>query len=254
MPDLVVQHPRLAGDGLDHVVAVEALQRLEEVERAAGAAGAAHVDVDDREAEQVGDRADRALAAARVGVAVARVLDQGRVGPRRWRRAGGRRSPAWSRRAWSGSRSRRWGCAGRRACVLGGAERSGRTPSGRGGRPGSRRRRRRRGTARRRARPLAASRCACRRVSVTFAPGRTPVTSTWLTLPRACTAAPAEAGTASARNTTRAAKAGTRIAQPFHGRPRPAPGFGQKPARCCSPAAPSPRAPAAGPRWCRGSR
>ena len=65
-PDLVVQDPGLAGDRLDHVVAVEALERLEEVEGAARAAGAAHVDVDDREAERVGDRANRALAARRV--------------------------------------------------------------------------------------------------------------------------------------------------------------------------------------------
>ena len=60
------------------VVAVEALQRLEEVERAARAAGAAHVDVDDREAHQVGEDRDAALRAGRVGVAVARVLDQRR--------------------------------------------------------------------------------------------------------------------------------------------------------------------------------
>ena len=60
-PDFVVQHPGLAGDRLDDVVAVEALQRLEEVEGAARAAGAAHVDVDDREAHQVGDDRDPAL-------------------------------------------------------------------------------------------------------------------------------------------------------------------------------------------------
>nr|WP_228430553.1 hypothetical protein [Baekduia soli] len=74
--DLVVQHPRLACDGLDHVVAVEALQRLEVVERAARAARAAHVDVDDRVAQQRRNLRDRALAAVGVGVAVARVLDQ----------------------------------------------------------------------------------------------------------------------------------------------------------------------------------
>ena len=78
--DLVVQHPGLAGDGLDRVVAVERLQGLEVVEGAARAAGAAHVDVDDRVAEQGGDGLDPALRAGRVGVAVAGVLDQGRVG------------------------------------------------------------------------------------------------------------------------------------------------------------------------------
>ena len=62
-PDLVVEHPRLVGDRLDDVVAVEVLQRLEEVEGAARAAGPAHVDVDDREAHEVredGDAVDRA--------------------------------------------------------------------------------------------------------------------------------------------------------------------------------------------------
>ena len=81
-PDLVVGHPRLARDGLDDVVAVEALERLEEVERAARAPGSAHVDVDHGVAEHVGDRGDRALAPGRVGVPVARVLDQRRVRPR----------------------------------------------------------------------------------------------------------------------------------------------------------------------------
>ena len=79
--DLAARRPRLPRDGLDHVVAVEPLERLEEVERPARAAGAAHVDVDDRVAEQVGDRGDRALAAVGVRVAVARVLDQRRVRP-----------------------------------------------------------------------------------------------------------------------------------------------------------------------------
>ena len=55
-PDLAVRDPGLVRHRLDHVVAVEALGRLEEVEGAAGAAGAAHVDVDDGEAHQVGER------------------------------------------------------------------------------------------------------------------------------------------------------------------------------------------------------
>ena len=79
--------PGLPRDGLDHVVAVEPLQRLEVVERAAAAAGPAHVDVDDRVAEQVGDLADRALPAVRVGVAVAGVLDQRGVRARAARQA-----------------------------------------------------------------------------------------------------------------------------------------------------------------------
>ena len=92
-----VQHPGLAGDGLHHVVAVQALQLLEEVEGAAGAAGAAHVHVDHGEAEQVEDLADAALGAGRVGVAVARVLDQGRVGAG----GGGARQPHVDRQAGS---------------------------------------------------------------------------------------------------------------------------------------------------------
>ena len=71
-PDLVALDPRLAGDRLDHVVAVEALQRLEEVEGAARATGAAHVDVDDGEAHQVADQRDAALGAVGIRVAVAR--------------------------------------------------------------------------------------------------------------------------------------------------------------------------------------
>jgi hypothetical protein len=84
-PDLAVLHPRLARDRLDHVVAVEPLERLEVVECAAGAARAPHVHVDDRVAQQVEQLRDRALPARRVRVAVAGVLDDGRVG----RRAGG---------------------------------------------------------------------------------------------------------------------------------------------------------------------
>ena len=76
---LVVEDPGLAGDRLDRVVAVEALERLEVVEGAARAAGAAHVDVDDGEAELLNQRLNRALAAVRVGIAVAGVLEQGRV-------------------------------------------------------------------------------------------------------------------------------------------------------------------------------
>ena len=85
-PDLVMESPRLARDRLDHVVPVEALQRLEEVEGATRAAGAAHVDVDHREAHQVGEDGDPALRTGRVRVPVARVLDQGRSGPRGERR------------------------------------------------------------------------------------------------------------------------------------------------------------------------
>ena len=53
MPTSVELRPRLGGDGLDHVVAVEALDRLEVQERPARAAGAAHVDADVGEAERV---------------------------------------------------------------------------------------------------------------------------------------------------------------------------------------------------------
>ncbi len=139
-PHLVMQHPRLARDRLDHVVAVEVLERLEEVVGAAGAAGAAHVDVDDRKPHQVGDDRDPVLGTGRVGVSVAGVLDQRRPRrPARRRRghrhagrqrqpgqrvqrradaarqprarrpgstADARRSPAGSRPGWSGSCSR----------------------------------------------------------------------------------------------------------------------------------------------------
>ena len=76
----MIGDPRLPRDGLDHVVAVEVLERLEEVIRAARATCAAHIDVDDREPHQVGERRDPALGRVRVGVPVARVLDQGGVG------------------------------------------------------------------------------------------------------------------------------------------------------------------------------
>ena len=72
--DLAVRHPRLRGDGLDGVVAVERLEGLEVVARAARAAGAAHVHADGRVAEQLRD-ARRGLAAARVRRVVAGVLD-----------------------------------------------------------------------------------------------------------------------------------------------------------------------------------
>ncbi len=78
--DLAAEHPGLAGDRLDHVVAVERLQGLEVVEGTARAARAAHVDVNDRIAEQAGNRSDPALGAGRVGVAVAGVLDDRRIG------------------------------------------------------------------------------------------------------------------------------------------------------------------------------
>ncbi len=80
------------GDGLDHVVPVEALQRLEEVERAARATRAAHVHVDDREAHQVREHRDAARRPGRVGVAVARVLDERRVRRRVRRTARDRRA------------------------------------------------------------------------------------------------------------------------------------------------------------------
>ena len=78
-PDLVVLHPGLIRDRLDHVVPVEALQRLEEVERATRAAGPAHVHVDDREAHQVRQDRDAVVRTSRVGVPVTRVFDQRRV-------------------------------------------------------------------------------------------------------------------------------------------------------------------------------
>jgi hypothetical protein len=85
-PDFVVQDPGLVRDRLDDVIAVEVLQRLEEVEGAARAPRAAHVDVDHREPHQVGEERDPALRPGRVGVPVARVLDQGRRRTARQRR------------------------------------------------------------------------------------------------------------------------------------------------------------------------
>jgi hypothetical protein len=76
----MIEDPRLAGDRLDHVVAVEALIGVEVVIGAARAASPSHRHVDDREAEQVGELRDPADRTGRVGVAVTRVLDQRRVG------------------------------------------------------------------------------------------------------------------------------------------------------------------------------
>ena len=81
------------GDRFDHVVAVEVLQLFEEVEGAARAAGAAHVHVHDGEAHQVRDYRDAVFGAFGVGVAVAGVLDQGRV----WRRVARRGRPGIGR-------------------------------------------------------------------------------------------------------------------------------------------------------------
>ena len=88
-PDLVVQRPRLAGNRLDHVVAVQALEWLEEVERTARAPRAAHVHVDHGEAHQVADDRDPALRPVGVRVAVAAVLDQHRRRALRHRRQQG---------------------------------------------------------------------------------------------------------------------------------------------------------------------
>ena len=94
-PDLVVQHPRLPGDGLDDVVAVEALEALEVVKRTARAAGAPHVDVDDGEAEQVRDLGEAAVRTVeRICVAVAGVLNERRVRALPGARECGRRSRA----------------------------------------------------------------------------------------------------------------------------------------------------------------
>ena len=71
--------PRLRGDRLDGVVAVERLQVLEEVVRAAGAAGAAHVHADPRHAERGRHELVLRLAGARARRVVAGVLDDGRV-------------------------------------------------------------------------------------------------------------------------------------------------------------------------------
>ena len=78
MPGLWCSDPRLRGDRLDDVVAVERLQRLEEVERAAGATGAADVHADRRVPEQLRDLRAR-LRRAGMRRVVARVLDHRRV-------------------------------------------------------------------------------------------------------------------------------------------------------------------------------
>ena len=75
---LVVERPRLGGDGFDDVVAVEALHGLEEAERAAAAAGAAHVHAHVGEAEGGVDLGE--VGAAGVARLVAAVLDDGGVG------------------------------------------------------------------------------------------------------------------------------------------------------------------------------
>ena len=78
MPTAVAEHPRLGGDRLDGVVAVEELGVLEEPERAAAAPAAAHVDADVGVAERREELGER----GGVGVArlVAGVLDDRRVG------------------------------------------------------------------------------------------------------------------------------------------------------------------------------
>ncbi len=70
-----VEHPGLAGDDLDHVVAVGRLRRAQHVEHAAGAAAATHVHSHHREAQQVGEQGAR-LRLVGVGGGVARVLDR----------------------------------------------------------------------------------------------------------------------------------------------------------------------------------
>ena len=74
------------GDRLNDVIAVEVLQRLEEIIGAARAASATHVDVDNREAHQVGQDRDPTFGPGRVRVSVARILDQGRRRATRQRR------------------------------------------------------------------------------------------------------------------------------------------------------------------------
>ncbi len=140
---LVAEHPRLVGDRLDHVVAVEVLHVFEEVVGAARAAGSAHVHVDHREAHQVGEHRDAVFRAGRVRIPVARVLDQRRIRRRVARRrharlrerresgsstahrahppgcsAGGRRSTAGCRRASSDTCIR---CRGSTGCRCSGS-------------------------------------------------------------------------------------------------------------------------------------
>ena len=78
-PDFVVEHPGLVRDRFDDVVSIEVLQRLEEVECSARAAHPAHADVDDGEAHEIRQDGDAAFRSGRIGVRVARVLDERRI-------------------------------------------------------------------------------------------------------------------------------------------------------------------------------
>ena len=77
--DLVVEHPGLVRDRFDDVVSIEVLQGLEEVECSTRAAHPAHADVDDGEAHEIGEDGDAALGSGRIGIRVARVLDERRI-------------------------------------------------------------------------------------------------------------------------------------------------------------------------------
>ena len=76
--DATVCDPRLRGDHLDRVVAVERLERLEVLPRTARATGAAHVDADRRVPERLRE-AHPGLVGVGVRGVVARVLDDRRV-------------------------------------------------------------------------------------------------------------------------------------------------------------------------------
>ncbi len=80
--DLAVGDPRLRGDGLDDVVAVERLQGLEVPPGTPRAPAAAQVDTDGRVAERLRDGRRRRAAVGVRGV-VPRVLDDGGVGAAR---------------------------------------------------------------------------------------------------------------------------------------------------------------------------
>ena len=97
MPTLWNLRPRLRGDRLDRVVAVEALHRLEGQERAARAAGAADVHADVGEAEGVEERGERRVARGCSGRSRSTPPPSGTG---RSRRAGQRRRwpTAWCRR------------------------------------------------------------------------------------------------------------------------------------------------------------
>ena len=79
-PDLVVQDPRLVGNGLYDVIPVEILQRLEEVERPTRATGATHVDVDHGESHEICENSDPILRSGGIRVPIARIFDKRRVG------------------------------------------------------------------------------------------------------------------------------------------------------------------------------